>query len=456
MMPEFIAGANSTRTGPVRIRLFPERTQVRNTVFRIVLTVYLLASLTGIFRSSASAAPIEFLVKLLVPFGIFALYRAYRPPVHAEVLLGIYFVLLLYLTIIGLSSESPQLVLLNTAKYAYGILFLAALLCTLRPTHLLISVLPVFPYLGAALAVQTIVVFCAVQTGHPPPSEIIVYARYKDLHVLSYGWLGYGSAMMAAGTAQQVYRAQSFFMEPTRLASFLEPCIILGFGLFKLTGRKVMLVCALLASASLVLTFSMTAYIVMFAMGVYYWLATKQRNMGTAEPIVWALGIAVITLATVYYLRSAFSFYVSSSSAMSMAFGHSNEELSLRLGFIRETIRLAQDYPLGIGLIGAEDSAILPNYEGAGDVIAPMHWLKIAGLPGIILQLSIIAGILQFVVSLIRRRGIEQYIGLALVAVIVHHCVAGDWFDAEFFFLLALVLVAHERVYPLPVSENVC
>jgi O-Antigen ligase len=414
---------------------------VRDAVFCVSLGIYLLATQTAMFRADETMASIEFGIKLLMPVWLLVTFRSYKPPAKVILVLCVYVALTIYLIAIGLVSEAPRLVLLNTAKFLYNALFLAILFVTLRRQNCSLKFLAVIPYLGTLFAIQTIIVFALVQSGHPPPSEPIVMVRYKDLRLKSFGLLGYGSSIQAEGKSFQVYRAQSFFMEPTRLASFLESAVILALGLYKVARRKSMLLCAGLSAVSLVLTFSMTGYIVSFSTAIVYLLTQYWRRVRGMAPFISA-GTVVIAVAVIYgYINGATTFYQASEQALNVAFGHADTEVTGRAGFVRETIRLIQEHPYGIGVIGAEDSSILQGYAGAGDVIAPMAWLVFAGVPGLMLQLGIITTVLLIAVRRIRLGGIERYIGLAFVAAVLHHCVAGDWFDSRFFLLLAAVLM---------------
>lgn len=413
---------------------------VENLFICTSLALYLLFSMTYL-RQTAVLAQVDFVIKLAMPVAFIVLPRAHRLPPNATTVLALYASLALYTTVIGLFSELPSLVLLNTARYLYPLLFLAGLCLILRPMSFSLSVLTVIPYLGALFAIQTIIVFVGVQSGHPPPSDVAILDYYKSAPFRSYGWLGFGEGTRAAGTGLQVYRAQSFFLEPTRLASFLESAIILGYGLYRVTRHRTMLMCALLATIAFILTFSTTGYIVMFATSVCLVLTKNRYKLGSLTPLAWTIAVGVIVIVTITYLNTIDSFYGADYSQVNMAFGKPSKDLMSRIGYLQDSMRLFWDHPLGIGVIGVEQSGVLQNYLGAGDVLAPLVWLRIAGAVGLALQLGVL-----FVASRIALRrasttGIERYIGLAFIATVLHHCVAGDWFDTKFFFLLACVLV---------------
>jgi hypothetical protein len=278
-----------------------------------------------------------------------------------------------------------------------------------------------------------------VQTGHPPAGEIIAYVGYKNLPVLSYGWLGYGSGMMAPGEHFQLYRAQSFFMEPTRLACFLESSALLGFGLYKVTHSKLMLLCVVVCAISFVLTFSTGANIVALLTLIFYFMVRYGYRVRYLAPAVTIVTVVFAVVVIVYCIRTTIEFY--DTSVINMAFGRSETELTARMQYFIDSVRLFIDHPLGIGLIAVEDSTILEHYPGAGDVMAPLIWLKISGFIGFALQLVIIGVVLKVAVRFVRESGIKSSIGLAFVAATLHHCIAGNWFSPTFFFLLATVVM---------------
>lgn len=430
------------------------RDVARERFFCVLLAMNLLAEQTFAFRSSDALSQVEFLIRLLLPVTIILLFRRFQLSSRAQTLLVMYVVLIAYTFVVGLCSERPDAAAINTLKYFYIFAFLIAMLLVLRPKNFSLRFLSIPVVMGGVFAIQTVIVFFGVQSGHPPPSHMIVYARYKGLPVLSYGWLGYGWAIMAAGTEFQLYRAQSFFMEPTRLASFLEAAIFLGSGVYQSTRSKLILICTVLCTISFVLTFSMTSYIVVFCCGFLYIAIRYFHRVGYAAPVAVLLAICGMVGAVSYYLRTAIGFYTASQSAVNMAFGHSQNELSLRIGNVVDTFRFLAAYPFGIGLLSADESSALGNFAAAGDVSAPLIWLKMAGIPGLTVQLAIIGIVARVAVRHVRLGGIQRYIGLAFFANVLHHCLAGNWFDAMFFFLLSSVLVTDAFEFTFPAEAT--
>ncbi len=420
------------------------RKKLRRDIFLFILvSIFLVASETWLFKQGIFLKKIEIAIRLIVPIILVLFFRKYTIPNKGKILLTLYGALSFYMLVMVVFSENPSLVALNTAKYLYILALPIALLLTLRPTNFSYHFLYIPVYLGLFFAIQTIILFILVQGGHPPPSHIAILVGYKNLPVLSYGLWGYAHGMQAIGTNLQVYRAQSFFGEPTGLASFLEVSTILSFGLYKIRKDRKMLMVFILCAASLIITFSMTAYVVIFLILCFNFIVKRWRAMNLLAPVALGLLALFVIIIILFYLQIATNPNIYGQSKLSMAFGHSPREVTARMGFVVDSLRLFKDYPLGIGLVGAENSMILKNYPEASGGIAPFEWSGVAGLVGFIIQLTIVFYLMKNIIlkHIKEPNRIECYLGLSFVALLLHHCLAGDWFSGMFFYLLVCLIV---------------
>jgi hypothetical protein len=98
----------------------------------------------------------------------------------------------------------------------------------------------------------------------------------------------------------------------------------------------------------------------------------------------------------------------------------------------------------------------LEKYPGAGGLIAPLVWVVIGGIVGLTLQLAIVLfAILKVVFRQVQMKGrMERYIALAFVAQVLHHCVAGDWFDPLFFIMLASLILTDSYAFSFVVTPK--
>lgn len=419
-----------------------DRQVARDGVFVFLLLVYVIAAHTWIFKTDAALVWVEVALKATIPVILLLGFKKFVPPSSARTLLWAYVLLLMSSLFVALISEAPLMVLFNTAKYFYILLFSLALSLILRPESFSLRYLRLFPVVGSVFALQTLVLFTMIQTHSPPPSKELILIGYKNLPFLSYGIFGYGWGSIAAGEVFQVYRAQSFFPEPTRMASFLELCLILGWGLYRTTRRGRWLLASILCGCSFVITFSMTGYIVMFLTVILAFLALNLPRWKLMAPPLVAFFSIVATSMVIVYLKAATGFYGKAEAVLNLAFGHAPSELTYRVTFLTDSLRLFVDHPLGIGVIGIEESRILQVFPGAGGLIAPLEWLVKGGLFGLTLQLSILGFVFfKIAVPQIRRGGMARYVSLGFTAQVLHHCVAGDWFDPIFFLVLWSVVM---------------
>jgi hypothetical protein len=433
---------------------FPAGT-VRYLVFAVLLSLDVIAWQTWAFKADPVWIQVEFAIKLLTPIVLLCVFRCYVPPPKARILLGLYALLMLYVLARVPFSEDPVLVLTNTCKFLYVVSTLLVLFLVVRPSEFSLKFLHVPVVLGVVFALQAITVFVLWVTGHAPQGHMVTLVGYKNLRFLSYGILGYAASLQAGEGALMVYRAQGFFGEPTRMASFQEVSTILALGFYAVRRDRKMLVAALLCATAWLLAFSMTGYVVGFLVVVFYFWTTSWRKWRYLAPALTAVIGALVVLAVLAYLEAAVNLY-QQPGRVAFAFGHPGSEVTYRVGFVRESLRLLLDYPFGIGVIGVENSRILEKYPGAGGLIAPLVWVVIGGIVGLTLQLAIVLfAILKVVFRQVQMKGrMERYIALAFVAQVLHHCVAGDWFDPLFFIMLASLILTDSYAFSFVVTPK--
>jgi len=418
------------------------RRSARELSFSVLFGVYLIASMTWAFKADSTLLAFEFLCRLLLPIVLFIAYRKFVPPGKAQLVLVGYAAVIVYMFGVAVVSEAPTDVIVNTAKFLHPILFFFALVFVLHPANFSVRFLYAIPILGLIGAIQTLTLAALIYSGHAPPLNNVVLIGYKNFEMPSFGVFGYAWGSIALGTPYQVYRAQSFFGEPTRMASFMGVVTLISWGLYRVLRSRWFLVAAVLGLLTGFMCFSMTVDVVAFLTVVFYFVVTRWRKMGYAGPTTVSVLAVIAVLLVVSYLRLATSFYDQDLATTNMALGHADTEVSLRVEFVQDSLRLVRDHPFGIGVIGIEDSRILTQYPGAGSVIAPFEWTTKGGLIGLLLQLVLLGYVMKtIVVRQVREGGLQRYVALAFVLVLLHHCVAGEWMDAMFLFLLAAVLM---------------
>ena len=429
-----------------------KRKNINDAILFVLLSLFILASDSWLFKQSMFLKQLELFIRFLSPFVLLIFFKKYPFPSRARVPLLLYGILVVYMFFVNPFTEKPQLVFLNMIKFLSILAFPFALLLVLRPFNFSQRFLYVPVVLGALFAIQTIILFILVQSYHPPPSYMATLVGYKNMQVLCFGIWGYGHGMMGVNNFfERVYRAQSFFGEPTEFASFMEVAMIMSFGFYRVHKHKLMLLSFVLCTVSLILTFSMTAYVVVFFVMCAYWFILNWRKMNILGPIIGILlAIVVIAIVLMYFYGASHpSFY--GRSRIGLAFGHSPREITIRVEALINSLQIFWRYPLGIGFIGHADSAILQKYPVIGARLAPLGWMIYTGLPGIIIQGMIILYMMRKIVinHLFVRGKIERYVALSFFALILHQCLAGAWFSALFFYLfVALITIdSHQFLF---------
>jgi len=73
---------------------------------------------------------------------------------------------------------------------------------------------------------------------------------------------------------------------------------------------------------------------------------------------------------------------------------------------------------------------------------APLYWLLLTGIPGLVLLLAREATLLASAVKLSRRSPAAVFLIQALVVVMTQHTVYGSWMNPNYFVLAVMVLVS--------------
>jgi hypothetical protein len=344
----------------------------------------------------------------------------------------------------GSSLEGALLLFQNVAPFA----FLLGVASASRAADTRIAVMRAVFWLGAVLATQTVVLFALFALHRVPGSTTVVLSGTRSLAERNYGVLGFGNNVLGFGREFAVYRAQSWFGEPSSMACFLEAA--LGFGLVTMrraehprlhrAGLYVMV-------ASLFFTFS-TA--MQFAAGATAMLLTlgrfARRFDNTTRLLVSVVALVLGATLIPPALDALNNFYSHRASRINIALGKSAFDTGTRTRASRETLDFIASHPQGAGF------APLPTVEATHERVseppssAPMYWGLVEGVPGLLFAFAFFLSALAALVipAVGTRNRTLRILGAALVAQLIHQVSAGAWtFGA---FLLTLALLSWELV----------
>jgi len=412
-----------------------KRQAIQDPILIILLGIVLIAYHTWIFYSYPVLDMIRVQVRMLSPLMLILFFKKYTVPQGAKIPVYLYCILIFYLLLVWAFSESPNEMALQTAKNLYILIFFSALLLILHPKNFSYRFLYIIPYLGLIFSIQAIGLtgLSLIDKTPSDPTDLIGPAGRL---LPSYGLWGYALEHINTEVAD-VIRAQGFFGEPTALASFLEVAAILSLGLYKVNNDKKMLIVFILCGVAMIFTFSPTMYIVMFLVVSIFYYITHFQRIGYLRLLILFGLVSTVTVVIVFYIEIVTgSFY---ESPLGRLFGKPTVDISNRLRFIWDSLYMFSEHPFGIGFYGLDHPTAIEKNLLFGGLIAPLIWLTQGGIVALVIQICIIFYLIRnIVINQIRVPGrIERYIGLSVIAKLLHDCVAGEWFSALFFYLVA-------------------
>lgn len=110
-----------------------------------------------------------------------------------------------------------------------------------------------------------------------------------------------------------------------------------------------------------------------------------------------------------------------------------------RLDLLAMTVETAESEIIGIGLQPVGPEGIDASAS------APLHWLLLTGIPGLLLLLGRETVLLVFGCSLMRRLPAMLPLVQALVVVMAQHLSYGSWMNPDYLILAAMILVCSHR-----------
>ncbi len=342
----------------------------------------------------------------------------------------------------GTSLKGPLLLLQNFAPFVF--LFGAA--AATRDRTVRWTTMRALFWVGAALSIQTIVLFLLFAYHRVPGSYDLVLSGNRVLTERNFGVLGYANAVLALDSPSTVYRAQSWFGEPSGLALFLEAT--LAFGLVTLRSsprRRLHIACLVATGLSMFLTFSTGMQFAAVATVAVLLVGRMLSRYDHLSRFITVVAVLTIGSALVPLTIRALNNFYQRSTTTSIALGKSAGDSGLRFRVARETLGFIGSHPQGAGF------APLSEGPAAGQVseptsIAPLFWGLLLGLPGLALALLFFLAMLGLVIRAIDRGGTLMILGAALAAQTIHQISSGSWTASIFLLLIAFVsweLAAH-------------
>lgn len=409
----------------------------------ILVAVYIMANDSFFFFLSGPLTTVRRALLLLLPALLAIVYGVREMPPFVRRILAIAYATFLWAAcatiITGDSFSGPVLLLQNFAPF----LFLAAVAATSKSKETRVAIMRTVFWMGVVLSFQTIVLFLMFFTNRLPSSTVIVLAGSRKLKELNFGVWGFANGVLARNSAFTVYRAQSWFGEPSTFALFLEATVAFGVVSLPTATRRVVHKVGLgLTVIAMVLTFSTALSLTSIAAVTAFAISrmTKRSDRITRSVLMAAVivgGLSVTPLA----VNMLNDFYSAGHGRLSIAFGKSPVSSDTRQRATIETLNYVLDHPVGTGFtplteLRASNDDVVSEPPGS----APMYWLLVLGLPGVAFLVLFVGGIvIGLATPALVASGAVQVLGVSLLAQTIHQVSAGSFTNGTFLLTIALL-----------------
>ena len=234
------------------------RIELMNRLF--VFSVFMFALEYSLFLVGSSLIDVLIKTSSLALLMVFALKPTNR--INREEL-----ILLLCYLMLFFSAALPSILNVDTTggliliKYLFMFMILPILLVCYRSIQkcddFLISI---FVAIGVLFSLQAILASFGVYSGLINTSNITALQRYGNMEIVTFGILGYGNAVQTPLLDLQILRPQGWFLEPSKLASFLLLPAFVSIGQFRLFRKNKYIIATILIFTAIFLTLSLAGY----------------------------------------------------------------------------------------------------------------------------------------------------------------------------------------------------
>lgn len=432
---------------------------MRRRVIASLVVLYVLAADTWIFYQGSLLNTLRQALLVGIPIALLVLSRGIQLPRFVRALLVGVWIAFMWAVIVTFFNEgsltAALLVLKNFAVFG----FLLGAVAATRDRSVRLATMRALFWLGAVLSAQAVALFLLFVFHRTPSSHSIFLLGSAAQPENSFGVFGFANAVVLVNSPAALYRAQSWFPEPSSMALFLEATLAFGLVTLRNSGHRRRHIAGLVATAlSLFITFSTAmefagiAALAMLAVVLMLKRYDYMTRLGAAVAAL-AIGCALI-LPTIRVLNDIYGRDLGRVSfALGKAPGQSSRfyQLSAALDFVGL-------HPQGAGfaaLAGQPAERQLSDSTAS----APMTWGIFLGIPGLALALIFFFAVLGLAIRATSRAVPLRILGVALAAQTLHQISAGSWKSATFLLFIAFVsweleprprqsaeVVAHQRV----------
>jgi len=415
-------------------------------IFSLEYALYLVSSI-----SLDSIIKISSLAVLMV----FALKPSNRINIEELILLLCYLMLFFSAalpTILNVDIEGGLILI----KYLYMFMILPVLLICYRSfpnsDNFLIST---FLVIGVLFSVQAIVAWLGVFFGLLDTSNIGRIQRYGNMEIVNFGVWGFGNAIQAPLLDLKILRPQGWFLEPSKLASFLFLPAFVSIALYRVSRKKIYFLSAFLIFTAIFLTLSLAGYfatvciVLLLRYSKYFYRNLKRipiiKYTYAIPSFVIFFGIAYSLLNFTYFLNDINQDEVTEGqAAVAALMGRDKDGASGNL--IREVYKadnyfnVLRDSPLGVGFSESKSSELRSGN-------AFLFWFSAGGVPAV-LAIIILFGYIFLIFChplLISENAVYNAVGATFIGHAIQNLSYGNWIAPYFLIHLAIVVMCARK-----------
>lgn len=308
---------------------------------------------------------------------------------------------------------------------------------------------------GLFFSLQSFGLYFIIRFGIPVDSEYISLEKLGFAPELSYGIWGFANAITSTSTGDFVLRAQSWFLEPSKLAGFLIYPALLAGALAYIRRSLFYFLIGLTCLAGIAITFSLAGFFGLASSVLALVLIRPTRRnapgrglLSYARPMF--VGIAAFFLFTqaLTYTHSLFiSGAEDSAITKALARNPGTQSMIREASKVPETIMLLNSKPFGIGL---------GNTLGFNEATSPnafIYWTVAGGIPAVIAIFLLYWNLVfTYCIPCLESTDVtHRAIAAAFVGHTIQQLSYGTWSEPAYLFnVAAMMMCAPSRVRAAP------
>jgi len=342
-------------------------------------------------------------------------------------------------------------------KYFYMFMVLPILLVSYRGIsncgEFLIST---FILIGVLFSMQAILASLGVFLGLFDKSDVIYLQRYGGMDTVTFGIFGFGNAIQSPFLDFQILRPQGWFLEPSKLASFLLLPAFVSIGRYQVYRKSRYILSSFLIFIGIFLTFSLAGYFAVICATLilifskFFYRKLKRipiLKFSYLIPIFLAFFVFAYSLLNLAYIASDID-KDSLTESQAVITGLLERDRGGPSGnLVREIhksdnyIAVLMDSPLGVGFGEATSDELRSGN-------AFLFWFSAGGIMAVLAIIFMFTYIFLVFCHplLISGDAVFQSLAASFIGHAIQNLSYGNWIEPYFLLHLALVVMSARKI----------